>query len=86
MSSLYLMWLGASFQSCKALCHISISECRRFFYHVLDVMMDMQDEYIYLPCNIIELNHGWGPLFNHAKLCVVFQFLSAASSSAIFWM
>jgi hypothetical protein len=40
--------------------YISVSECCKFFLHFLDVRMDRRDEYIYLSCNITELNRVAG--------------------------
>ena len=56
MSSLYLLGTGAAFRSCRSLCSICTSEVRKFFYVFLDAIVDMTDEYIYMPKNITELN------------------------------
>ena len=56
MSSLYLLGTGDAFRSCRSLCLISTSEVRKFFYVFLDAIVDMKDEYIYMPRNITELN------------------------------
>jgi len=37
------------------MCHISVSEIRLFFAVFLDAMVEMKDEYIYLPRNVVEL-------------------------------
>ncbi len=57
MSSLYLLGTGAAFRSCRSLCSICTSEVRKFFYVFLDAIVDMKEEYIYMPKNITELNH-----------------------------
>ena len=56
MSSLYLLGTGAAFRSCRSLCSISTSEVQKFFYVFLDAIVDMKDEYVYMPRNITELN------------------------------
>jgi hypothetical protein len=55
MSALYLLGTGAAFRSCKPLCGISTSEVRKFFYKFIEALVDMKDEYIYLPWNLTEL-------------------------------
>ncbi len=56
MSSLNLLGTGAAFRSCRLLCSISTSEVRKIFYVFLDAIVDMKDEYIYMPQNITEFN------------------------------
>ena len=56
MSSLYLLGTGAAFRACRSLCSISTSEVQKFFYVFLDAIVDMKDEYVYMPRNITELN------------------------------
>ncbi len=56
MSALYILGKGAAFHSCRALCNISTSQVRKFFFKFLDVFMDMHEEYIKLPGNVAELN------------------------------
>ena len=56
MSSLYLLGTGAAFRSCRSLCSICTSEVRKFFYVFLDAIVDMKDDYVYMPKNITELN------------------------------
>jgi hypothetical protein len=55
MSALYLLGTGAAFRSCKPLCGISTSEVRKFFYKFIEALVNMKDEYIYLPWNLTEL-------------------------------
>ena len=55
MSALYLLGTGAAFQSCRSLCSISTSEVRKFFYVFLDAIVDMKEEYIYMPRTMSEL-------------------------------
>jgi hypothetical protein len=55
MSALYLLGTGAAFHSCKPLCGISTSEVQKFFYMFIEALVDMKDEYIYLPRNFAEL-------------------------------
>ena len=52
MSTLYLLGSGAAFRSCKPLCGISTSEVQKFFYEFIESLVDMKDEYIYLPRNL----------------------------------
>jgi len=52
MSALYLFGTGAAFRSCKLLCGISTSEVCKFFNTFIEALVDMKDEYIYLPRNI----------------------------------
>ncbi len=56
MSSLYLLGTGAAFRACRSLCSISTSEVQKKFYVFLDAIVDMKDEYVYMPRNITELN------------------------------
>ncbi len=60
MASLYLLGTGAAFRSYRSLCSICTSEVRKFFYVFLDAIVDMKDEYVYMPRNITELNHVSG--------------------------
>ena len=55
MSALYRLGNGNSFCQLRSMCHISVSEIRLFFSVFLDAMVEMKDEYIYLPRNIVEL-------------------------------
>jgi hypothetical protein len=55
MSALYILGKGASFRCCCTLTHISTSEVCEFFFDFLDAMVDMKDEYIFLPENIAAL-------------------------------
>jgi hypothetical protein len=57
MSTLYILGRGAAFCSCRALCHISTLAICKFFFKFLDALMDMCEEYIKLPGNVVELNH-----------------------------
>jgi hypothetical protein len=56
MSALYTLGSGASFRSLRAQTNISISECRKFFLRFIDAMVDMKDEFIYLPRKVGEMN------------------------------
>ena len=55
MSALYRLGNGNSFRQLRSMCHISVSEARKFFSDFLDAMVEMKDEYIYLPRNVVEL-------------------------------
>ena len=55
MSALYRLGNGNSFRQCRSMCHISVSEIRLFFFVFLAAMVEMKDEYVYLPNNIVEL-------------------------------
>jgi hypothetical protein len=55
MSALYLLAMGAAFCCCKPLCSICTSEVRKFFYIFIEALVDMKDEYIYIPRNITEM-------------------------------
>ncbi len=56
MSALHLLGKSAAFCSCRALCHISKLEICKLFFIFLNAFMDMHDEYIKLPGNVVELN------------------------------
>ena len=55
MSALYRLGNGNSFRQLRSMCHISVSEIRLFFSVFLDAMVEMKDEYVYLPRNVVEL-------------------------------
>ena len=55
MSTLYRLGNSNSFCQLRSMCHISVSEARKFFSDFLDAMVKMKDEYIYLPRNVVEL-------------------------------
>ncbi len=55
MSALYLLVTGATFRCCKPLCGICTSEVCKFFYIFIEALVDMKDEYIYIPWNITEM-------------------------------
>ena len=55
MSALYRLGNGNTFCQLRSMCHISVSEARKFFLDFLDAMVEMKDEYIYLPRNVVEL-------------------------------
>jgi hypothetical protein len=57
MSALYLLATGAAFCCCKPLCGIRTLEVRKFFYIFIKALVDMKDEYIYIPRNITEMQH-----------------------------
>jgi hypothetical protein len=67
MPVLYLLGTGAAFRSCKPLCGISMSEVCKFFYKYIEALVDMKDEYIYLPRNLTELK-GVNRDYNSAGL------------------
>ncbi len=56
MSALYILGRGAAFFWCRALCHIYTLAIRRFFFTFLDAFMDIHEEHIKLPGNVVELN------------------------------
>ena len=56
MSALFTLGNGALFRSLQAQTNISISECRKFFLRFIDAMVDMKDDFIYLPRNVGEMN------------------------------
>jgi hypothetical protein len=49
LSALYRLGTGASFRTCRALCHISTSEVQLFFDTFLHAMHEMWEEYISMP-------------------------------------
>ena len=53
MPSLYILGTGAAFRSCRSLCSICTSEVRKFFYVFLDAIVDMKDDYVYMPKNMM---------------------------------
>ncbi len=55
MAALHILAKGATFKSCRTLTHISTSEVQKFFFKFLDAMVDMKDEYIFLPANVTAL-------------------------------
>jgi hypothetical protein len=55
MTALYRLGTGASFRTCRALCHISTSEVRLFFDTFLQGMHEMREEFISMPKNITQL-------------------------------
>ena len=55
MSALYRLGNGNSFRQLRSMCHISVSEIRLFFFEFVNAMVEMKDEYIFLPRNIAEL-------------------------------
>ena len=54
MAALYRLGNGNSFRQLRSMCHISVSEIRLFFFEFVNVMVEMKDEYIFLPRNIAE--------------------------------
>jgi hypothetical protein len=58
MSALYILGRGTAFCSCRAMCHISTSRISMFFLKLLDAFMDMREDYIKLPGNVLELNRA----------------------------
>jgi hypothetical protein len=55
MSALYCLGNGKPFRQCRSMCNISVSEIRLFFFDFLAAMVDMKDEYEFLPRNVAEL-------------------------------
>ena len=55
MSALYRLGTGIPFRQLRSMCHISASETRLFFVDFVNAMIDMKDEYVYLPRNVAEL-------------------------------
>ena len=55
MSALYRLGTGIPFRQLRSMCHISASEARLFYADFLNAMVEMKDEYIYLPRNVTEL-------------------------------
>ena len=55
MTALYHLGTGASFRTCRALCHISTSEVQLFFDTFLQAMHEMREEYISMPTNLTQL-------------------------------
>ena len=55
MAALHIVAKGATFRNCHMLTHISTSEMRKFFFDFLDALVDMKDEYIYLPVKVAAL-------------------------------
>ncbi len=55
MTALYRLGTGASFRTCRALCHISTSEVQLFFDTFLQAMHEMREEYILMPTNLTQL-------------------------------
>jgi hypothetical protein len=56
MSALYRLGNGKPFRQCRSQWNISISEIRLFFLDFLAAMVDMKDEYVFLPRNVTELH------------------------------
>jgi hypothetical protein len=54
MLVLYCLGNGNSFCQCQSLCHVSIFEIRIFFVFI-GAMVEMKEEYIFLPWNVTEL-------------------------------
>ena len=55
MVALYRLGNSNSFRQLRSMCHISVSEIRLFFFEFVNAMVEMKDEYIFLPQNIAEL-------------------------------
>jgi hypothetical protein len=55
MSALYMLETGVAFCMIYPLTHILTTEIENFFHHFLDILMDMQDEYISMPKNLTKL-------------------------------
>jgi hypothetical protein len=55
MSALYRLGNGNSFHQCRTMTHISVSKIRKFFFIFTNAIVDMKDDYVYLPRNLTEL-------------------------------
>jgi hypothetical protein len=55
LAALHILGKGASFICCRTLTHISTSEVRKFFFDFLDAIVDMKDEFIFLPASVAAL-------------------------------
>ncbi len=55
MSALYILGTGARFRSIYPLTNILATEIEKMFHCFLDIFMDMRDEYIFMPKNLMEL-------------------------------
>ena len=55
LSALYRLGNCNSFRQCRSSTFISISEIRKFFNTFIDAMVNMKEEYVYLPRNLTEL-------------------------------
>jgi hypothetical protein len=56
MSSLYILGRRADFRSCQDMCNICTLEVRKFFHLFLAAIVDMRDDQIYMPKNIMAMN------------------------------
>ena len=54
LTALFRLGSGNSFHQCHSNTYISVSEIRNFFIF-LDAIVEMRDDYVYLPRNITEL-------------------------------
>ncbi len=55
LSALFRLGNGNLFRQCRSNTYISVSEIRKFFFIFLDAIVDMKDEYVYMPRNITKL-------------------------------
>ena len=55
LTPLFRLGNGNSFRQCRSNTYISVSEIRKFFVIFLDAIVEMKDEFVYLPRNITEL-------------------------------
>ena len=55
LTALFRLGNGNSFRQCRSNTYISVSEIRKFFMIFLDAIVEMKDEFVYLPRNITEL-------------------------------
>lgn len=56
LSALYHLEKGTPFRQCRSMTNISVSEMRMFFFDFIGAMVDMKEEYVFLPHNISELH------------------------------
>jgi hypothetical protein len=54
-SALYMLGTGAAFSIIYPLTHISTTEIEKFFHCLLDIFMELRDEYILMPKNFTKL-------------------------------
>jgi len=55
LTALFRLGNGNSFRQCRSNTYISVSEIRKFFMIFLDAIVEMKDEFVYLPRNMTEL-------------------------------
>ena len=55
LTALFRLGNGNSFRQCRSNTYISVSEIKKFFMIFLDAIVEMKDEFVYLPRNMTEL-------------------------------